>query len=64
MELNKREIELIKLALNERAKSNEKMLKELSDAGVPVDSDTVCNTYLTEVWEIDALYRKLSNQTN
>lgn len=61
MELTHDEIQLIKLAVNERAKSNEKMLKQLTDAGIPI-GDAVVNNYLIEVWELDALYRKLCGE--
>ena len=60
MELNKREIELIKLALNERAKSNEKILNSLQDLGIQVENDDVCKQYLSEVHEINSLFRKIS----
>lgn len=64
MKLSNQEIELIKLALDERAKSNEKILKSLSDAGVRIEADESCNGYLNELYEIDRLFIRFSQETN
>lgn len=62
MELNKREIELIRFALNERIDRNKKLLETMKRLGENVEEDKVAIMYAEEIPELEALFEKLSDE--